>query len=77
MDQSTLLSIIGALIAILLAIVAWFGKGMSHKIDAIPDKVGVVVKDIYEKLGSHSERLTVIETRCEISHGEERRRVPR
>lgn len=79
MDQATLLSIIGFLITFLLAVLIWIGKGVIKKIEDLPGEVANMVKEMYERLNAHSERITIMEVRCDMTHGkvEERRKDDR
>ncbi len=55
-------------VGILTAVLGWIGIGMNGKLDKLPEQLGALAEKLHTRLNDHAERITIIETRCDINH---------
>lgn len=77
MSPDLMLTIIGGLIAILLSVVAWISVELHAKVKEIPKELNelnntlhTIEIELRKELGYHDTRISSLETKCEIYHGE-------
>jgi hypothetical protein len=78
MNIELLLAIVGSLISILLALVAWIGTRIHGKLDRIPEQLQELNNTLHKieielrkELSGHEGRIGILETRVKIHHPED------
>lgn len=63
------LRLVATLFGLLMLLVTWLGARVIVKLDAIPEKIAAALAPLYERTNNLSDRLRVVETRCDIHYG--------
>lgn len=76
MSEAQLLSVIGALFAIVIGGLSWIGNRIFGKLDKLSDQmsenrelIGDRLDDVHDRIGNIDKRLTAVEVRCNFEHG--------
>jgi hypothetical protein len=76
MSEAQLLSVVGALFAIVVGGLAWIGNRIFGKLDKLSDQmsenrelIGDRLDDVHDRIGNIDKRLTAVEVRCNFEHG--------
>lgn len=76
MNEAQLLSVIGALFAIVIGGLAWIGNRIFGKLDLLSDQMlenrdlfGTRMDDVHDRINQLDKRVTAVEVRCNYEHG--------
>ena len=76
MSEAQLLSVIGALFAIVVGGLSWIGNRIFGKLDKLSDQmtenrelIGNRLEDVHERISNLDKRVTTVEVRCALEHG--------
>lgn len=76
MSEAQLLSVIGALFAIVVGGLSWIGNRIFGKLDKLSDQmtetrelIGNRLDDVHERISNLDKRVTAVEVRCALEHG--------
>lgn len=74
MNEAQLLTgaavLVSAMFGLLCGVLGWIGSRMSTKIDALGENIIAMADKLHEKINGVDRRVTVIETRCDVRHGQ-------
>lgn len=65
-----LLQVIGSLLALIVVILAWVGNRIHSRLDEISKSLSAIDKDLRIEINGLDNRVTSIESRCALRHGE-------
>lgn len=63
-----LLQLVGGLLGLLVIIIGWIGARIHKRLDEISIALTAIKIDLHAEIASHSERIAVIEARCQLNH---------
>lgn len=76
MNEAQLLSVIGALFAIVVGGLSWIGNRIFGKLDKLSDQmtenrelIGNRLDDVHDRINNLDKRVTAVEVRCNYEHG--------
>ena len=76
MNEAQLLSVIGALFAIVVGGLSWIGNRIFGKLDKLSDQmsenrelIGNRLDDVHDRISSLDKRVTAVEVRAALGHG--------
>ena len=76
MNEPQLLSVVGALFAIVIGGLSWIGNRIFGKLDKLSDQmienrelIGDRLDDVHDRISNLDKRLTSVEVRCTFEHG--------
>ena len=76
MNEAQLLSVIGALFAIVVGGLSWIGNRIFGKLDKLSDQmtenrelIGNRLDDVHDRINDLDKRVTAVEVRCNYEHG--------
>lgn len=76
MSEAQLLSVIGALFAIVIGGLAWIGNRIFGKLDLLSEQMlenmelfGSRMDDVHDRINQLDKRVTAVEVRCALGHG--------
>ena len=76
MNEAQLLSVIGALFAIVVGGLSWIGNRIFGKLDKLSDQmtenrelIGNRLDDVHDRINDLDKRVTAVEVLCNYEHG--------
>ena len=76
MNEAQLLSVIGALFAIVVGGLSWIGNRIFGKLDKLSDQmtenrelIGNRLDDVHDRINDLDKRVMAVEVRCNYEHG--------
>ena len=76
MNEAQLLSVIGALFAVVVGGLSWIGNRIFGKLDKLSDQmtenrelIGNRLDDVHARISNLDKRVTAVEVRCALEHG--------
>lgn len=76
MNETQLLSVVGALFAIVIGGLSWIGNRIFGKLDKLSDQmtenrelIGDRIDDVHDRISQLDKRVTAVEVRCNYEHG--------
>ena len=72
MNELTLLAIASSLTAamfgVLCVVLGWLGNRIYIKVDEMTKAIQIMATELHERINGIDRRVTVVETRCDVSH---------
>lgn len=63
-------SLVATLFGLLILILGWLGNKLYDKVSSIIDAMGRIENTLHKRISDMDRRLTAVEVRCNMHHGE-------